>query len=224
MSKVFTLAEVSQHSTNKDCWLLIDGKVFELSLFISKSLNLFRFCYVGRVDLWIWVSGSLEGLVVIRYWTGSVVDCDQFEFGFCFLLFEHDWGNWMEFLPESMLFMCRIIVVGVFWSDLGCSWILSCSLMFSEFMLWCYCFIEGRLDLSSLGFDFMFHWTLFLLWNLLLNSCYSVLYLILCKVVFMSKLSAPERRLQCQIVYVMCSSSLRLCIVIMIRSLEISFI
>lgn len=93
MSKVFTLAEVSQHSTNKDCWLLIDGKVFELSLFISKSLNLFRFCYVGRVDLWIWVSGSLEGLAVIRYWTGSVVDCDQFEFGFCFLLFEHDRGN-----------------------------------------------------------------------------------------------------------------------------------
>lgn len=82
MSKVYTLAEVSQHSTNKDCWLLIDGKVFELPSFMSKSWNLFRFCYVGWVDLWIWVSGSLEGLVVISYWTGSVVDCDQFEFGF----------------------------------------------------------------------------------------------------------------------------------------------
>lgn len=27
MAKVFTLAEVSEHKTSKDCWLIIGGKV-----------------------------------------------------------------------------------------------------------------------------------------------------------------------------------------------------
>ncbi|KAL1565728.1 cytochrome b5-like [Salvia divinorum] len=35
MSKVFTLAEVSEHSTNKDCWLLIEGKVYDVTKFLD---------------------------------------------------------------------------------------------------------------------------------------------------------------------------------------------
>ncbi|XP_057781054.1 cytochrome b5-like [Salvia miltiorrhiza] len=35
MSKVFTLAEVSEHSTNKDCWLLIGGKVYDVTKFLD---------------------------------------------------------------------------------------------------------------------------------------------------------------------------------------------
>ncbi|KAL7124523.1 hypothetical protein ABFS83_14G054100 [Erythranthe nasuta] len=35
MSKVFTLAEVSQHNSNKDCWLIIDGKVYDVTKFLD---------------------------------------------------------------------------------------------------------------------------------------------------------------------------------------------
>ncbi|KAH6765840.1 cytochrome B5 isoform D [Perilla frutescens var. hirtella] len=35
MSKLFTLAEVSQHNTNKDCWLLISGKVYDVTKFLD---------------------------------------------------------------------------------------------------------------------------------------------------------------------------------------------
>ncbi|KAM7496215.1 hypothetical protein LguiA_020629 [Lonicera macranthoides] len=33
--KVFTLAEVSNHNTNKDCWLLIGGKVYDVTKFLE---------------------------------------------------------------------------------------------------------------------------------------------------------------------------------------------
>ncbi|KAG8387334.1 hypothetical protein BUALT_Bualt02G0010700 [Buddleja alternifolia] len=35
MAKVFTLAEVSEHNTNKDCWLVIDGKVYDVTKFLE---------------------------------------------------------------------------------------------------------------------------------------------------------------------------------------------
>ncbi|XP_047970135.1 cytochrome b5-like [Salvia hispanica] len=35
MSKVFTLAELSEHTTNKDCWLLIGGKVYDVTKFLD---------------------------------------------------------------------------------------------------------------------------------------------------------------------------------------------
>ncbi|EOA12606.1 hypothetical protein CARUB_v10027337mg [Capsella rubella] len=33
--KVFTLAEVSQHSSSKDCWIVIDGKVYDVTKFLD---------------------------------------------------------------------------------------------------------------------------------------------------------------------------------------------
>ncbi|XP_010524689.1 PREDICTED: cytochrome b5 [Tarenaya hassleriana] len=33
--KVFTLAEVSEHSTKHDCWLVIDGKVYDVTKFLD---------------------------------------------------------------------------------------------------------------------------------------------------------------------------------------------
>ncbi|KAG8371735.1 hypothetical protein BUALT_Bualt13G0119000 [Buddleja alternifolia] len=35
MAKMFSLAEVSEHNTNKDCWLLIDGKVYDVTKFLE---------------------------------------------------------------------------------------------------------------------------------------------------------------------------------------------
>ncbi|CAN7101797.1 hypothetical protein BRARA_F02980 [Brassica rapa] len=33
--KVFTLAEVSQHTSNQDCWIVIDGKVYDVTKFLD---------------------------------------------------------------------------------------------------------------------------------------------------------------------------------------------
>ncbi|CAF2035896.1 unnamed protein product [Brassica rapa] len=33
--KVYTLAEVSQHTTNQDCWIVIDGKVYDVTKFLD---------------------------------------------------------------------------------------------------------------------------------------------------------------------------------------------
>ena len=33
--KVFTLAQVSEHNTNKDCWLIINGKVYDVTKFLE---------------------------------------------------------------------------------------------------------------------------------------------------------------------------------------------
>ncbi|XVE81377.1 hypothetical protein DITRI_Ditri15bG0058700 [Diplodiscus trichospermus] len=33
--KVFTLAQVSEHNTPKDCWLIINGKVYEVTKFLE---------------------------------------------------------------------------------------------------------------------------------------------------------------------------------------------
>ncbi|EYU39233.1 hypothetical protein ABFS83_04G225000 [Erythranthe nasuta] len=35
MAKVFSLAEVSEHNTNKDCWLIIGGKVYDVTKFLE---------------------------------------------------------------------------------------------------------------------------------------------------------------------------------------------
>ncbi|KAJ3683316.1 hypothetical protein LUZ60_013543 [Juncus effusus] len=35
MGKVLTLEEVAKHNTNKDCWLIISGKVFDLTKFLE---------------------------------------------------------------------------------------------------------------------------------------------------------------------------------------------
>ncbi|CAL0302765.1 unnamed protein product [Lupinus luteus] len=32
---VYTLAEISEHNTSKDCWLLIDGKVYNVTKFLD---------------------------------------------------------------------------------------------------------------------------------------------------------------------------------------------
>ncbi|GAB2214531.1 hypothetical protein Droror1_Dr00018882 [Drosera rotundifolia] len=34
-TKVFTLAEVSEHNSPKDCWLVIDGKVYDVTKFLE---------------------------------------------------------------------------------------------------------------------------------------------------------------------------------------------
>ncbi|KAK9281299.1 hypothetical protein L1049_004196 [Liquidambar formosana] len=34
-SKVFTLAEVSEHNSPQDCWLVIDGKVYNVTKFLE---------------------------------------------------------------------------------------------------------------------------------------------------------------------------------------------
>ncbi|KAJ0253047.1 Cytochrome B5 isoform D [Hirschfeldia incana] len=33
--KVYTLAEVSQHTTAKDCWIVIEGKVYDVTKFLD---------------------------------------------------------------------------------------------------------------------------------------------------------------------------------------------
>ncbi|KAJ4733660.1 Cytochrome b5 [Rhynchospora pubera] len=35
MGKVYTLSEVSEHNTNKDCWLIINGKVYDVTKFLE---------------------------------------------------------------------------------------------------------------------------------------------------------------------------------------------
>ncbi|CAA0841614.1 Cytochrome b5 isoform B [Striga hermonthica] len=35
MASVFTLAEVSEHNTSKDCWLVISGKVYDVTKFLE---------------------------------------------------------------------------------------------------------------------------------------------------------------------------------------------
>ncbi|GFP96111.1 cytochrome b5 [Phtheirospermum japonicum] len=35
MAKVFTLSEVSEHNTSKDCWLVISGKVYDVTKFLE---------------------------------------------------------------------------------------------------------------------------------------------------------------------------------------------
>ncbi|GAV59022.1 Cyt-b5 domain-containing protein [Cephalotus follicularis] len=34
-SKVFTLAQVSEHNNSKDCWLIINGKVYDVTKFLD---------------------------------------------------------------------------------------------------------------------------------------------------------------------------------------------
>ncbi|ONK58136.1 uncharacterized protein A4U43_C09F8580 [Asparagus officinalis] len=34
-AKVFTLEDVSKHNTNKDCWLIIGGKVYDVTKFLD---------------------------------------------------------------------------------------------------------------------------------------------------------------------------------------------
>ncbi|KAL2932931.1 Cytochrome b5 [Bienertia sinuspersici] len=34
-AKVFTLAEVSEHNSSKDCWLVINGKVYDVTKFLE---------------------------------------------------------------------------------------------------------------------------------------------------------------------------------------------
>ncbi|KAG6545282.1 hypothetical protein Mapa_013395 [Marchantia paleacea] len=34
--KLYTLAEVSEHNNNKDCWLVIDGKVYDVTKFLEE--------------------------------------------------------------------------------------------------------------------------------------------------------------------------------------------
>ncbi|KAH7296228.1 hypothetical protein KP509_26G014600 [Ceratopteris richardii] len=34
-TKIFTLEQVSQHSTSKDCWLIISGKVYDVTKFLD---------------------------------------------------------------------------------------------------------------------------------------------------------------------------------------------
>ncbi|XP_075490711.1 cytochrome b5, seed isoform-like [Primulina tabacum] len=36
MAKVFTFAEVSEHSTNKDCWIIIKGKAYNVTEFLEE--------------------------------------------------------------------------------------------------------------------------------------------------------------------------------------------
>ncbi|KAH6829791.1 cytochrome B5 isoform B [Perilla frutescens var. hirtella] len=35
MAKVFTLAEVSEHNSDKDCWIVIAGKVYDVTKFLE---------------------------------------------------------------------------------------------------------------------------------------------------------------------------------------------
>lgn len=52
-TKVFTLAEVSEHNTPKDCWLVIEGKVGALKNRIFAPISIrFRNCNVWAFSSW----------------------------------------------------------------------------------------------------------------------------------------------------------------------------
>ncbi|EPS64889.1 hypothetical protein M569_09892 [Genlisea aurea] len=50
MAKTFTWAEVSRHNTNKDCWLLINGKVYDVTKFLGE--------HPGGEDVLVFATGK----------------------------------------------------------------------------------------------------------------------------------------------------------------------
>lgn len=78
--KVFTLDEVSQHNSPKDCWLVIDGKVCRLFFFIIMPmffllvslLNHSYYAYSCWLDLdcyWHIANLMLLGLLTFCFWS-----------------------------------------------------------------------------------------------------------------------------------------------------------
>lgn len=87
-TKVYTLAQVSEHNNSKDCWLIIGGKVFNLKFFVKSTDFLWAFLMIKVFECrseekkWSW-------LFVFYNWFIQTWSLTSFEIDFSIFLGFH---------------------------------------------------------------------------------------------------------------------------------------
>ncbi|KAG6414651.1 hypothetical protein SASPL_122024 [Salvia splendens] len=75
MAKVYTLAEVSEHNNSKDCWLVVGGKVYDVTKFLDD--------HPGGDDILINATGkdATEDFDDIRHSPSAMTKMEEFLVG-----------------------------------------------------------------------------------------------------------------------------------------------